>query len=57
MIGQGPMCWFIFLDYVRKGLGYYTRDYVCDCVSKRYFICVAERYVIFVAENISVVLG
>ena len=52
MIGWGSMCRFIFLDYVRKGLGYYSKDYVCDCVAKRYFICVAERYVIFVAKNV-----
>ena len=50
------MCCFIFLDYVMKGLGYYSKDYVCDCVVKRYFIRVAERYVTFAAENVFVVL-
>ena len=57
MIGWGPMCRFNFLVYVRKGFGYCSKDYVCDCVAKRYFICVAERYVIFAAENVFAVLG
>ena len=52
MIGRGPMCHFIFLDYVRKCLGYYSKDYVCDCVVKRYFIRVSERYVTFAAEHV-----
>ena len=46
------MCRFIFLDYVRKGLGYYSKDYVYDCVVKRNFIRVAEIYVTFAAKNV-----
>ena len=52
MIGRGPTCRVIYLAYVRKGLGYYSKHYVCDYVAKRYFICVAERYAIFVAKNV-----
>ena len=47
------MCHFMFLDYVRKRLGYYySKYYVYDCVVKRYSIRVAERYVTFAAKNV-----